>query len=44
LAVEDATTGEVLEAYSELIPVPALQPGEVVMDNLFSQRVEEYTS
>ena len=32
LAVEGATTGEVFEAYSELIPGPALRPGEVVMD------------
>jgi hypothetical protein len=39
LAVDGgATTGEVFEAYSELIPGPELRPGEVVMDNLSSHR------
>jgi hypothetical protein len=43
LAVEDTTTGEVFEAYSELISGPALRPGEVVgMNKLSSQRVEGY--
>jgi hypothetical protein len=37
-AVEGATTGEVFEAYSELILGPALRPGEVVMDNLSSHK------
>ena len=43
-AVEGATTGEVFEAYSELRLGPELRPGEVVMDNLSPQRVEEYAS
>jgi hypothetical protein len=36
LAVEGTTTGEVLEAYSELIPGPALRSGEVVGMNKLS--------
>ena len=36
--MEGATTGEVFEVYSELIPGPALRPGEVVMDNLSSHK------
>ena len=37
--MEGATTGgEVFEAYSELIPGPALRSGEVVMDNVSSHK------
>ena len=38
LAVDGGATGEVFEAYSELIPGPELRPGEVVMDNLSSHK------
>ena len=45
LAVEGAATGgEVFEAYSELIPGPALRPGEVVMDNFSSHKGGRYAS